>query len=250
MNISDDNPNISDTPKYDKDDSLILKDIFETEVGGKESQPEPNEEYHKSQIIDNIIEKSCQELNNIMDNWCKSHEQEFHGGKMRGDRGEHVEHFVKSVIHMFMIDYGINVRAVKGSEDKKELKIPNTEIKKYHQVDIHVYKNECFIAVIECKSYLDSCYYTRACDDFRLFKKFGYDVKKYVFTLENSMKEETKLFIDYETDNICDDIFYMLDGKRTSMKPIYDRKHRKEINKERMIYFIKTIYTLLIDELM
>ena len=134
---------------------------------------------------------------------------------MRGDRGENIENFVKKVINLFNIEYGVNVYAIKGNDDKKELKIPNTEIKKEHQVDIHIYKNDIFIAVIECKAYLDSCYYIRACNDFTLFKKFGYNVKKYIFTLEDSIKDDTKIFIDYETDNVCDDIFYMLDGKRS-----------------------------------
>jgi hypothetical protein len=117
--------------------------------------------------IDNIIEKSYIELNNVMDNWCKNYDENFSGGKMRGDRGEHIENFVKNVVN--------------------------------------------------------------------------------IFTLEDSIKEETKLFTDYEKDNVCDDIFYMLDGKRASNKPIYDKKHKKNINKEKFIYFIKTLQTLLIS---
>jgi hypothetical protein len=196
--------------------------------------------------LSSIIEYSHMELNSIMDNWCKSYDENFSGGKMRGDRGEHIEGFVKNVINMFNTVFKGNVRAVKGSDDKKELKIPETDIKKYHQVDIHIYKNDVFIAVIECKAYLDSCYYTRACDDFRLFRKFGYDIKKYIFTLEDSIKEETKFFTDYETDNVCDDIFCMLDGKRTSTKPIYDKKYKKQINEAKLIYFIESLEKILV----
>jgi hypothetical protein len=193
-----------------------------------------------------IFDHSYVELNNIMDNWCKCHDENFSGGKMRGDRGDHIESFVKNVVNMFNTVFGVNVSAIKGNDDKKELKIPGTDIKKDHQVDIHIYKNDIFIAVIECKAYLDSCYYTRACDDFKLFRKFGYNIKKYIFTLEDSIKEETKIFTDYETDNVCDDIFYMLDGKRTSTKPIYDKKYKKNINKRKLIYFIKTLEKLLL----
>jgi hypothetical protein len=196
------------------------------------------DEYNK---IDKIIEKSYNELEKIMDIWCKKCDDKITGGKMRGDRGEYIEKYVKNVINMFEKEYCINVKAIRGSDDKKELKIPETEIKKDHQVDIHIYKNDEFIAVIECKAYLDSCYYVRTCDDFKLFKKFGYNLKKYIFTLEDSMKDETKLFINYETDNICDDIFYMLDGKRCSSKPIYEKKYKKPINKEKLSYFIKSL---------
>jgi len=38
----------------------------------------------------------------------------------------------------------------------------------------------------------------------------------------------------------------MLDGKRTSTKPVYDKKHKKKINKEKLIYFIKSLQKLLI----
>tara|TARA_B100001094_G_C17996003_1_gene702688 strand:- start:198 stop:878 length:681 start_codon:yes stop_codon:yes gene_type:complete len=200
-----------------------------------------------SDKLDNIVEKSYNELNNIMDNWCKNHEENYSGGKMRGDRGEHIENFVKFVVNMFNSEYDKNIYAVKGTDDKKKLIIPGTKIEKDHQVDIHIYKNDIFIAVLECKAYLDSCYYIRACNDFKLFNKFGYDIKKYIFALEDCIKEETKVFTDYEHDNICDDIFYMLDGKRISNKPIYDKKHKKKINKEKLTYFIKSLQKLLIN---
>jgi hypothetical protein len=196
--------------------------------------------------INAIIEESYVELNDIMDGWCKTYDENFSGGKMRGDRGVDIENYVKNVIHKFKTKFNINVKALKGDNDKKELSLKhnNLIIKKEHQVDIHIYKDEKFIAVIECKAYLDSCYYTRACEDFRLFDKFNYDIKKYLFSLENSIDENTKLFTDVHNDNVCDDIFYVLDGKRSSSKPIYDKKYRKPINKDKLTYFIKSLQTL------
>ncbi len=189
------------------------------------------------------------ELNEIMDNWCTSYDDiAFSGGKMRGARGEDIENMVRRIINRVGEEYGLNIKAVKGSEDKKELKLEHNgrQIKKDHQVDIHIYKNDVMVAVIECKAYLDSCYYVRACDDFTLFKKFGYDIKKYIFALEDSIDVDTKVFTDVITDYVCDDIFYMLDGKRTSTKPIYDKKHRKEINREKVDYFIDRLCKLLL----
>ena len=197
--------------------------------------------------INNIVENSYAELNTIMDNWCKNYDEKCSGGKMRGDRGEDLEEFVKFVLNMFNNEY-VNVCAVKGSTDKKKLIVKTNDgkkIKKDHQVDIHIYKNGIFIAVIECKSYLDSCYYTRACDDFQLFRKFGYDIKQYIFSLEDSINEETKLFRDIMSDHVCDDVFYMLEGKRTSNKPIYERENKKNINKEKLTYFVTTLKKLL-----
>jgi hypothetical protein len=203
----------------------------------------------KNELINDIVKKSFDELNNIMNTWCKNYENEFSGGKMRNDRGEDVENFVKYVIQTISDQYKLNIQIIKGKNDKKKLTIKhkNKLIEKNHQVDLHIYKDDVFIAVIECKSYLDSCYYVRACDDFRLFKKFGYDVKKIIFALENSIDEKTKLFTDVMNDNICDNIFYLLDGKRISSKPIYNTKYKKNINEEKLFYFIKTMYNLLIN---
>jgi hypothetical protein len=39
----------------------------------------------------------------------------------------------------------------------------------------------------------------------------------------------------------------MLDGKRTSTKPIYDKKHKKNINKDKLTYFVKSLQKLLIN---
>lgn len=205
---------------------------------------------NKMHNINTIINYSRSELTKLMDTWCKTYEDNFTGGKMRGDRGEGLENYVKSVIYMFGETYGLNIRAIKGINDKKELSIQHNgqTVKKDHQVDIHIYKEDRFVAVIECKAYLDSCYYVRACDDFKLFRKFGYNVKNYIFTLENNIDENTKIFTDVITDNICDDIFYLLDGKRTSSKPIYDKKFQKPINEGKLAYFINSLHSLLIEE--
>ena len=196
-----------------------------------------------------LITDTCyRKLNDIMDRWCVTYDENFSGGKMRGDRGEDIEKFVMYVINKCIKMYQINAFVVKGNKDKKECVLHHKDIslKKEHQVDIHIYKNDTFIAVIECKAYLDSCYYVRACDDFRLFRKFGYNLKNYIFSLENCIDENTKHFTDVVTDYVCDDIFYVLDGKRTANKPIYDKKFKKPINKEKLFYFIKCIEKLLI----
>ncbi len=197
-------------------------------------------------IINNIIQNAYKKLTKIINKWCKNYEKDYSGGKMRGDRGEDIEKYVKYIINMFGNLFNINVNAIKGINDKKELSLKHNKkiIKKDHQVDIHIYKDNKFIAVIECKAYLDSCYYVRACDDFKLFKKFGYDVKNYIFSLENSIDENTKIFTDVVSDYVCDDIFYMLEGKRTSTKPIYNKKYKKPVNKSNIIHFIKSLESL------
>ena len=160
---------------------------------------------------------------------------------MRKKRGSDIETFVLTTINKIGELLNIDLHARCGNDDKKDLIInlpDEKKITKQHQVDVHIYLNGNFVAVIECKSYLDSCYYVRACDDFKMFKKFDYNVKNYIFTLENAIAEDTKIFIDFINEYICDDIFYILDGKRISSKPVYDIKHKKLINKEELTKFI------------
>ena len=202
-----------------------------------------------TESLETIARDLATRLEGVIDKWCQDHDDEqFSGGKMRGARGEEIERFVRDAVHTIGATYGMDLRAIKGDKDKKVLSIERdgAELTKAHQVDVHIYKEDRFVAVIECKAYLDSCYYVRACDDFRLFDKFGYDaLKKYVFAMENSIDAKTKAFTDIITDNTCDDIFYVLDRKRVSRKPVYDKKHRKPVNKDKVRHFVRTLHAAL-----
>lgn len=209
-----------------------------------------NELFKRDIIKENVIRSANIELYNIMDEWCKSNATGCSGGEMREKRGNDIELFVRNTINNIGELLNINLYALCGNDDKKDLIIDlsnGKKIIKQHQVDVHIYLNDTMIAVIECKAYLDSCYYVRACDDFKIFKRFNYNVKNCIFTLENAINEETKLFTDYINEYICDNVFYILDGKRISSKPIYDAKHKKNINKKELIKFIDFIFMLTIN---
>ena len=193
--------------------------------------------------VKTIVDRSYESMNKIMDKWCEDYDSNFSGGKMRGCRGEHIEQFVREVVFSIKHVFDVDVTAIKGDKDKKTLTLQHdgSPLTKDHQVDIHIYRDGVFVSAIECKAYLDSCYYVRACDDFRLFDKFEYNIKKYVFALENSIDQKTKAFTDIITDNTCDNIFYILDGKRVSTKPVYMKQFRKPINRDRLADFVKTM---------
>jgi len=192
----------------------------------------------------NVVQYAINELNKCMSKWITMNENGTTGGKMRGARGNDSELFVQEVISKIKSETGINIEAKSGKNDKKVLLSEDKKIKKLHQVDLHIYLNNIFVAVIECKSYLDSCYYVRACDDFAIFKKFGYNIKYIVFSLEDSLDKTTKNFTDFMHNNICDKVFYMLDGKRSSNKPIYNKKYKKEVNVEKIKKFIDFLFDL------
>jgi hypothetical protein len=194
-----------------------------------------------------ILNEAESQLASITEKWCENYANGSTGGEMREARGKDIESFVRDTINNIGKLHNINLVAKKGDEDNKKLSAIVEEreiVKENHQVDVHIYLNQVFIAVIECKAYLDSCYYVRACDDFSLFHKFNYPVKSYIFALENSIKEDTRLFTNYVTDNVCDEIFYMLDGKRSSSKPIYDARFKKNINTQSLSRFIDVIFDL------
>lgn len=170
------------------------------------------------------------QLSDIVRMW-QQHSVDKTGGAMRELRGKSIEQFVINSINLIGQHLGKNFYAVKGDTDKKLLQVPETpNISHQHQVDVHIYRNNQFVAVIECKAYLDKCYYTRACDDFKLFKKFNYNVDTFIFAMENSIADDSKIFTDFVMENPTTDIFYMMDGKRSSSKPIYDPQFHKEIN--------------------
>jgi myo-inositol-1-phosphate synthase len=196
--------------------------------------------------MEGIVESATIDLEAIMENWCKSHTNKCTGGEMRGARGEDIELFVRNLVASIGLAREINLVAKKGTTDKKILRLHKggRDYVKKHQVDVHIYLNDVFIAVIECKAYLDSCYYSRACEDFQLFKKFGYDLKQYVFSLENTIEMEAKLFRDAVTDDVCSGVFYALDGKRSSEKPVYDTQYRKKVNVEKLKEFVSMLYSL------
>ena len=114
-----------------------------------------------------------------------------------------------------------------------------------HQVDRHLYVNNKLVAVVECKAYLDACYYVRACSDFKRMKKLHPNVKSYVFALENSISDESVVFTDADYDNSCDGVFYMCTGKRSSSKPIYKKEFAKVIQQESLTSFVEQLRTLI-----
>lgn len=187
-----------------------------------------------------INEATC-DLQDIMDNWVKQYDK-LSGGQMRQLRGESIEKFVINLINKIGRDLNQNIFAIKGDHDKKILTCvtDNGDIIQHHQVDVHVYRDDKFVAAIECKAYLDKCYYTRACDDFTLFKKFDYNVNNYIFAFENSIADDALAFTNFVKDNICNKIFYMVDGKRSSVKPIYCKEYAKKVNRTCIIKFINT----------
>ena len=164
------------------------------------------------------------------------------GGQIRASRGTNVEEMIDIVCE------SLGIESRKGSKDKKTIRVHDIDGKEYtiqHQVDRHLYYENKLIAIVECKAYLDSCYYVRACSDFTRMKIMFPDIKAFVFALEDSISTESRVFTDVETRYACDGIFYMCAGKRSSSKPIYKSEFCKLILDERLDVFVARLRTLL-----
>lgn len=171
-------------------------------------------------------------------------QQEALGGKLREARGTLVE----GIIDVICSKLGIESRV--GDNDLQVIRVEADGVvhTMEHQVDRHLYHGGKLIAVVECKAYLDACMYVRACSDFKRMKKLHPTIKSFLFALEDSQAAKAKAFTDVDFDNVCDGIFHMCDGKRSSSKPLYTRQYAKEIVRAKFEAFVTALKALLSTE--
>jgi hypothetical protein len=85
------------------------------------------------EIKELVVNEMVFKLEEITGKWVDSHSNNYTGGKMRSDRGEDIETFVRNCIEFIAKNEGINLVAKRGTSDMKVLSI--NDIKKDHQVD-------------------------------------------------------------------------------------------------------------------
>ena len=170
-------------------------------------------------------------------------EGETRGGKLRAERGDITEGIVDIVCNFLKNELNMNVECRVGDNDKQTINCQGYS--KLHQVDRHIYLNGLLKLVIECKAYLDSCYYGRACQDFKRMRLAHKDVKTAVLALENSIADDTFAFTNAEFDDVCDKVSYLCMGKRSSTKPMYEKRYRKDLQIEDVSDFVEFVYNSL-----
>lgn len=164
------------------------------------------------------------------------------GGKIRqamGDLGEDLSALVWLEIAKLYKDLEKPIKPKKGESD--QIKCVNESGNTFYaHVDKHCYIDGKFVLAIESKSYLDSCYYYRASNDFRLLKQYhDTNLICIVVSIEDAAKEESKKFI--EDERWVNKTFVLTDGKRSSAKPIWRKEFRKELNIKRVQALIEYI---------
>ena len=162
------------------------------------------------------------------------------GGEIRAIRGDSTERMVDIVCEYLRTNCGVNVSSKVGDDDKQIIAIG--AISRKHQVDRHVYAGDRLALIIEVKAYLDSCYYERACNDFKVMRLGHPTVKTVVLALENGISNDSVIFTDAVFDNVCDKICYLCAGKRSSARPMYRREFRKPLERQGVRQLVEAVY--------
>lgn len=68
------------------------------------------------------------------------------------------------------------------------------------QVDLHVYREDTMLFILESKTYLDSCYLKRSIADFREVREIVGDVPAILWSGQNAVSDETFGFWNEECD--------------------------------------------------
>lgn len=155
------------------------------------------------------------------------------GGEIRAARGELVELIVKDCCEL------VGLQHRKGTSDMQTITVG--DFSKKHQVDGHIYKENTPVLFVEAKAYLDSCYYERACNDARIMKFTHPAVPVIVVALENSLADSAMAFSSAVFNGAVNQVFYLCSGKRSSMKPLYKRCHRKPIQVLALVQYLQSV---------
>jgi len=105
------------------------------------------------------------------------------------------------------------------------------------QVDRHLYVDDNLVALGECKAYLDRCFMERASSDFSRIKNgVNQKPKTFILALEDAVGKNAYQY--YMDEEHIDNVFYLCDGKRSPVKPIWRKKFYKPINEKKLDAFI------------
>lgn len=162
------------------------------------------------------------------------------GGELRAARGDSTEHII-DIVCTYLRDHGLNVESRVGKKDLQTITLRG--VSKEHQVDRHIYYEGRLVLVIEVKAYLDSCYYERACNDFRVMRLGHPTVGTVVLALENAVADDAVVFTNAVFDDVCGAICYLCKGKRTSSRPMYRKEFRKPIQREAVKALVELVYS-------
>jgi len=189
------------------------------------------------------------ELNSVVEEYCNRAWESNEGGKRRkimGDLGEEVsQRIFEYCINFLNIE---NTRVYRGGEKKIMCKIDDNAYFEA-QVDKHVEIENNLRIICEAKTYLDKTYVERANSDFNIIRKYNTvgdkKIFSYIISLQDCVKKETLSF--FMRDGHIDNVFILMDLKRSGTKPIWNPDFRKTINLDKLYNCIYIITNNLSD---
>ena len=166
-------------------------------------------------------------------------ESENGGGKVRQANGDLVEKMFKRIAYLVCNMNGFNSVKITGKKDDS-IRI-HSKSGGYidASVDVHVIVPETVSFFAECKTYLDKCYLDRASSDLKHFKKPDTKNVCFIISLENAVSKNSETY--FLDEGYIDNIFYLVDGKRSSAKPIWKKDHFKPLNKSKVMELINCV---------
>lgn len=168
--------------------------------------------------------------------------------QMKGDLVEDVVHHIWDSVLKLYKGEDINAKIISGKEDKKLLISKSKRGEYYHSQDLHFYLNKSFILSIETKSYTESAMYKRVCEDARLLKKYvNPKLVCILVELECARDPKSQIFMDEEYGTIHK-IFTLVQGGRSSTKPIHKNEFRKNLDSNALRGMIVFFDNFLISE--
>ena len=162
--------------------------------------------------------------------------QEKGGGKARNASGLVYENLTLRTCEMLGLD-------ARKNDYKKSKKTKSGKQIKNLQVDWHCYKEESLKKLVECKTYLDSCYLKRFVDDaldLHLSPEVPDDVEFAILAGQNAcgitaFEYNLEKFSDLTGKEI--DVFFVNPQvKRNSKKPIYNAQFRSDFELDMVEY--------------
>lgn len=179
--------------------------------------------------MENILNKIVDCYVNNISSETLYNENSNAGGKIRYKNGDLVENMVKIILNdLCQLNNISNFKITGKKEDSIRVHSKNGYIDV--STDVHFYVNDKPIIFIECKTYLDKCYFDRANSDFKHFKNIDTNKNCIIVSLENSIAPNAENY--FMDQGNTDKIFYLVDGKRISKKPIWKNEFYKPMNIE------------------
>lgn len=164
-------------------------------------------------------------------------ESENGGGKVRQANGDLVENMFKRISYLVCNLHGFTSVKITGKSDDSIRIFSKNGGYIDAAVDVHVKISPTINFFAECKTYLDKCYLDRASSDLKHFKKDGNIC--IIIALENAVSNSSETY--FLDEGYVNYIFYLVDGKRSSKKPIWKKNHFKPLNKLKVLELINCI---------